>query len=377
MEISMQVSKLLKRTQMNSIIYNNKVAYKFLSLFINHGKLPNINKAREYISNYSPKPLGNCLTKNQVKEPVYDLKIIIPAYNVEQYVDDCLLSILSQETDYTFTVTVINDGSTDNTKSILEKYENNTQINIINQLNQGVSAARNTGLLELNSRYLMFVDSDDKLESNAIQSLLSHAFENKSDIVEGSYYSFFNKDIILNKNLHKSNINVKALGKLRGFPWMKVIKSSLFENIKYPEGYWYEDTIISYLIFPQCKNASTISDVVYWYRRNPKGNTIASKKKNKCIDTFWILEQMLEDMKKLNIEKTQDIYEETLKQIHLNFIRTQFMDDEVKKSIFILSANIIKTHFKNYNSLDHNYKELEYSLRNNDYNKYFMFCSLY
>lgn len=158
---------------------------------------------------------------------------------------------------------------------------------------------------------------------------------------------------------------------------MKVIKSSLFENIKYPEGYWYEDTIISYLIFPQCKNASTISDVVYWYRRNPKGNTIASKKKNKCIDTFWILEQMLEDMKKLNIEKTQDIYEETLKQIHLNFIRTQFMDDKVKKSIFILSANIIKTHFKNYNSLDHNYKELEYSLRNNDYNKYFMFCSLY
>ena len=285
-KIIWNLSKLLKKTKINSIVYNSKVTYKFLTLFINRDKLPNIDNARAYISYYSPKPLGKCYTKNQINEPIYDLKIIIPAYNVEQYIDDCLSSILSQETDYTFTVTVINDGSTDNTKYILKKYENNPLINIINQSNQGVAAARNKGLQEINSRYLMFVDSDDKLERNAIQSLLSYAFENNSDIVEGSYYSFFNKNIILNKNLHKNNINVKALGNLRGFPWMKVIKSSLFENIKYPEGYWYEDTIISYLIFPRCKNSSTISDVVYWYRRNAKGNTITSNKNKKCIDTF-------------------------------------------------------------------------------------------
>lgn len=375
MKLMVILSKIFKRLKINRILHDNIHVRKIITLFISRTDDKTVNEAIHCISHNSPRPTGVSYTNNKSSDINYDLKIIVPAYNVENYIDECLLSILSQKTDYTFSIIVINDGSNDGTTEILKKYENNSSITIINQPNKGFSGARNRGLEEINSRYLMFIDSDDKLPSNSIQALLSSAFKSNADIVEGSYVSF-HKNTILNKNLHTNQNGANALETLRGFPWGKVIRSSLFENLKYPEGYWYEDTIFAYLVFPRCENVSTISDVVYFYRRNPNGISITSKSNKKCIDSYWILEQMLKEMGKLNIHKTQDIYEHTLRQIHTNFIRTQLMSDEIKKSIFTLSANIINSEFKDFKTTNKEYIILENSLKNDDYNKYFLFCLL-
>lgn len=369
--------KILKKTKINKLILNNKVSYKLIASTINQCDTSySLEYSRNVLEHLSPKPSGSSYSNNEIKQVVYDLQIIIPAYNVEQYIDDCLTTVLNQETDYSYLVVVINDGSTDRTKEILEKYEGN-RVKVINQSNKGFSGARNTGLQEINSRYLMFVDSDDRLEKNAIQLLLKAAYKNDSDVVEGGYYRFKNKHTIISKTYHANEDDIKALGNLRGFPWGKVFKSSLFENIKFPEGYWYEDVIFSYLVFPRCKKSSTISDIVYWYRRNSSGISFTSYKSNKCADAYWIIEQMLEDMKKLNIKKTQDIYDNTLKQIYLCFARTQLMPEEIKKSLFTLLANMIHSEFTDFKTKKKEYKVLEIALRNNDYISFFMFCTFY
>lgn len=374
MKINLVVGEALKRAKVSKIVYKNTLTRKALTLSID-SQLPSVEEARKYLFIIKPKPKGTSCANNKINEIKYDLKIIIPTFNVESYIDECLSSIISQKTDYTFSVVVINDGSTDNTRNILKKYEDIPFVTIIDQPNKGFSGARNTGLQVIDSKYLMFVDSDDKLNDNSIQSLLTSAFENNSDVVEGGYYKFY-KDKALFKNAHNTNNDIKALGNLIGFPWGKVIRSSYFENIKFPEGFLFEDTIISYLVYSQCKKSSTVSDIIYWYRLNTNGVSEKSKYDIKCIDTYWILEQMLFDMEKLKITPTQDIYEETLRQVKLNFNRTRRMDDMTQKCIFTLTANIIQTQFPQFQTKVEIFKNLEKSLKTNDYKQYFQFCTL-
>ena len=374
MRMNLVVGEALKRAKVNKLVYSNVLAREVMTLSIDK-QLPTLNEAREHLSKLSSKPTGSGYRNNKFDQEKYDLNIIVPVYNVEQYLDECLSSILSQKTDYSFFISIINDGSKDNSRGILKKYEKFSNVNIVDQSNKGLSGARNTALQSINSKYVMFVDSDDKLHSNAIQSLLTSAFTNNSDVVEGGFNKFTN-DKLLFKKTHNTNNDLKALGNLFGFAWGKVIKSTLFKNIIFPEGYWYEDTVISYLIYTQCKEVSTVDDIVYWYRENPKGITNISKINKKSIDTYWILEQMLEDMKFLDISYTQDIYEETLRQVKLNFTRTRRMDDLTQKSIFTLTANIFQTQFTDFKTQVDIFKDLEKSLKTNDYKQYFQFCTL-
>lgn len=86
---------------------------------------------------------------------------------------------------------------------------------------------------------------------------------------------------------------------------------------------------------------------------------------------------MLEDMEKLNIKKSQETYEMTLFQIHMNFKRTKYMDEAIQKSLFVLSANLLQTQFKNFYTQNNFYKKLEQALRKNDFKEYFSFCILF
>ena len=97
----------------------------------------------------------------QHEKEIPDVSIIIPTYNVEKYIQQCLDSVISQRTNFRFHVICINDGSTDNTGLLLKKYENAENVTIIHQKNKGFSGARNVGLRKTNGKYIMFVDSDD------------------------------------------------------------------------------------------------------------------------------------------------------------------------------------------------------------------------
>lgn len=122
---------------------------------------------------------------NKANEKIYTkLSVIVPVYNVEKYLDDCLRSIISQ-IDNDCEIICVEDCSTDNSLGILEKYSNKySQIKIVKHgKNKGLSAARNTGLNNAKGKYILFVDSDDMFKTNAITELMNIVEEQELDQV--------------------------------------------------------------------------------------------------------------------------------------------------------------------------------------------------
>ena len=156
------------------------------------------------------------------------ISVIVPVYNAEKYISKCLDSILSQKGD--FEIIAVNDGSTDSSLKILQEYaKNHKNIKIINQKNQGVSVARNTGLKSSFSKYITFIDSDDWLEPNTFAEALKIIKQDNPDIVLTSYYDVYDKEWV--KNV-RGEEDVKHVPQVRKFPSRALDKLSLFTPFK-------------------------------------------------------------------------------------------------------------------------------------------------
>ena len=116
------------------------------------------------------------------------VSIIIPVYNSENYIDRCLNSVLNQ-TYQNFEILVINDGSTDNSQKIIDdyKYKYPEKIIAIEQENKGVSVTRNESMQRANGKYIMFIDNDDYIEANYVETFLKEAEKEDYDVVIGGY----------------------------------------------------------------------------------------------------------------------------------------------------------------------------------------------
>lgn len=334
-----------------------------------------VYEASKLMNELEPKPKGISVIKNTIVESKYDLKIIIPVHNDEKYIVRCMQSIISQKNNYKVKVIVINDGSVDNSDTLLEAYKK-FGIDIYSQKKSGVSVARNNGLRELDSKYLMFIDADDSLAPDAIEKLMGTAYKYNADIVEGSFNRLKRKKLYRGID-HIDNCSA-SMNDLYGFPWGKVIKANLFKNLRFPVGYWFEDTIMSFLVFSQVEKVVTIKNQVYVYTYNPLGASVISKKNTKCIDTYWITELMLEEIEKLKIDKDERILKLLLEQVILNFRRTRNTDDIIKKAIFTKTRYLLMSNLTNFKNspLSYHLKELYFAIIKNDYKKYYMLCAL-
>lgn len=371
-----------------SFCLNNKflsiIVRTIYNFFIKIGILLNNEEIKDekldyekVLQEYSPRPEEKTYYgKNKIISEEYDLQIVIPAYNVEKYIEDCIESILKQKTKYKVLIVIVNDGSTDNTKKILEKYEKNSNIEIINQKNQGISEARNKGLEKLRSKYIMFVDSDDILFQDAVENLLSIATINNLDIVEGSFKRLY-LDKTFEGGKHKDSfISDSEKETLFGFPWGKVIKSEIFNNLKFPLKYNYEDSIFAWLIYPKKYKVKTISRDVYLYRVNQKSISYYLKENKRSVETFYIMKELLENginLYGINIDK--NLFLNFLGQIKLNYTRTINCPEEIKKAIFFETKKLLENNFGKFNNIE-NYldKELVKSLKENNYERYKFIC---
>ena len=119
----------------------------------------------------------------QHEKEIPDVSIIIPTYNVEKYIEQCLKSLFAQKYK-NFEIICVDDGSTDKSSEILEEYEQkDKRFTVISQPNKGVSAARNRGMQQAKGKYIMFVDSDDWLAHNACEQAYKAATGNDCDIL--------------------------------------------------------------------------------------------------------------------------------------------------------------------------------------------------
>lgn len=308
-----------------------------------------INEAYEYLNGKSPNPDKSCISKNYLsKDFKYDLQIVIPAYNAELYIERCIDSILNKETKFNILIVVVNDGSTDKTAEILKKYASTSNVLIISQENRGFSGARNRGIEKIYAKYVTFLDSDDELLD--IDHILKYALDIGADIVEGGFTKFNDNGDFYTKR-YKNQI-VDAQNNFYGYPWGKIIRSQLFKNIIFPEEYWFEDTIMAFIIFPLCVKGATSSTIFYHYRINPSGITAKFRGCIKSIDSYWITERLLKDRKLMRLENDEKFAETMLLQIKNNCKRISKIGNmEVEHAVFILTIHLWEKYFPNYVSM--------------------------
>ena len=326
-----KLSKVLRGINQYLLQKNNYISY---------------DKAIELLDSFSPNPNTSCYVQNggekEENNILYDLSVIIPSYNCENTIKRCIDSVIKQTTSYSFQVIVINDGSQDNTKSILSEYEKLDNCVIINQQNMGFSGARNTGLDICNGKYIMFVDADDRLTENAIDNLMKVAFEYDADVVAGNYRNTNINGEVISVASKYENQKIEPMGYLHGQPWGKVYKSHIFDDLRFPEGYWYEDSIFAQIVWPSVKKVYTISNYVYEYTFNPNGITVNGQSKPKAIDSLYITIKLLDDKKKFNLKLNNLDYEYFLRMVKLTYNRTGGLNSAVVKSIFVVESELIK-----------------------------------
>lgn len=281
-----------------------------------------IDKARKILMSYSEKPKGCCFKKNGI-ELQYDLQIIIPAYNAEKYIEQCVQSLLTQKVEFHIIISIVNDGSLDKTEAVIERlvnqYTGNMVLEIISQENKGHSGARNTALDTIKGQYVMFVDSDDLVPDGALNRMLEEAYRFDADVLQGSWYIFDDKKSVEHILAKEGKDSAKET--FSGYPWGKLYKYSVIQNFHFPEGYWFEDTPISFILKNKDLNYVSIKDVVYGYRQNIEGITVNAVGKKKGLDSYWITELCLSEFQKFKVPYNQQAYEYLLNQIIMNEYR--------------------------------------------------------
>ena len=211
------------------------------------------------------------------------VSVIVPVYNVSQYIK-CALESLINQTYKNIEIIVIDDGSTDSSGHICDAYsKKDKRIRVIHQENKGLSAARNIGLAMMKGEMVAFLDSDDAVHPKFIYSLVTAMIKENTDLVlckYGSYYT--NHGIIYNPNikLHPSIepgilANSKKIisslidNEINVNIWNKLYKKELWKDVRFVEGHVFEDAEVSYIIFSRCKRIYVLDDQLYFERKRP------------------------------------------------------------------------------------------------------------
>lgn len=371
MSLRNTISLWSKRTRINGIIYR-----LFNPFFhdIREFDRQDIDYAFSQLRSIRADKGKSCLQENYIDpNPRYDLQIIIPTYNVERYLEECLQSVFSQNTCYKYFISIIDDASTDSTKDILRRYEEVDNISIIYQSINGEQSPRNRALKQICARYVMFLDSDDRLADNAINLLMDEAYKKGADIVEGGYIRF-GKNMI-NRRFTRHYVHTTDWTVLSGYPCMKVYRSNLFNDQAYPSGYWYPDTNGIFTLFNKAKRVSIIPNIVYYYRKNATSETSRSQGSPCMLDTLWVTISLLEDKIRLGQEMDFTTYEMLLLQIHNNCCRIVSLEDEsINLSVFMISNYMLEHYFPEYVGKSKRYQSLERSVIKKDYSAYRFYC---
>lgn len=319
-------------------------------------------------------------------EVSYDLSIVIPVYNGEKYLSECLDSILSQNTDYSYEVICVDDESTDSSPIILQKYASDSRIKVIRQRNKGISGARNRGIQESKGRYLMLVDNDDILAAGMLQTLMKEAIAHEADIVKCGHRILAPKreiDVIDTPYFVSSDQGLQEnLTKYNGFIWGTLLKRSLFQKICFAEGFWYEDMITRLLVYRSCGKFVYVDQPLYQYRMH--GNNACVKvwtaKNYKVLDQYYLFQEIMLYSDQIGLGTDTSVLSVCLQEAgKFLYERTGSLEEQVRKAAVMKAADLIRRiGTKNITcSLDDRDAMLFRSLINNNYELWQTICRLY
>ena len=267
------------------------------------------------------------------------ISVIIPVYNVEKYLEECVNSVLNQ-TYKNIEIILVDDGSTDSSGKLCDKFkEQNSNVQVIHQKNAGLSDARTAGFKKATGKYVYFLDSDDYISADALEKLCMIAENDSSDIVFFDAHSFLDEsDEEIKQNYKRKKIYTTKSG-IEIFEEMQnnsefhssvplmLINKDLFtvNNLSFISGVYYEDMAFTFESLCLAKRVSQCPECLY-FRRYRQNSIMTSKKNIKYFDSTVILYKHL-----------------------LQFVENNGLSENnaVKKYLARISYNV----FNNYNAL--------------------------
>ena len=298
------------------------------------------------------------------------VSIIVPIYNVEEYLYKCINSVLNQ-TFKNFELILVNDGSTDNSGKICDEYKKkDDRIKVIHQENGGVSSARNTGIKNAKGMFIGFVDPDDWIYPDMFEKLYNNIIENNADIsickhcreINGiSNSKTYNSHEIIKTMDNKEAMHELFKGNLYRFAlWNKLYKKECFENVSFPNGRIHEDLSTSYKIFSNA-NYIVFTDYVGYVYVKRVDSILTTRFNEKRLQAFIGWNEILNYMKKNYI----DIYDTVVACFtywsidNMYYILDQVSEAEDKKKYLNILKRILLNRYKEIikcNEINYKYK---------------------
>ena len=262
----------------------------------------------------------NNLILNKQKSNQIKVSIIIPVYNVEKYLEECLESVINQ-TLKEIEIICIDDGSTDKSPKILEEFsKKDSRIHIISKENEGQAIARNIGIKEAIGEYIGFIDSDDIIDKNMFKKLYENAHNNSLDIImckittfdetnnkineDDWYYSLkcfngFEKKIFNHIDTQKftDEISVTPVNKLYKRDFL------MENNLFFPENLIFEDEVFFYDMYLSAKRISIYNENLYYYRINRLGSTVSLNTEKDFTDIIKVFQKIRKILEKNDLLK--------------------------------------------------------------------------
>lgn len=234
------------------------------------------------------------------------ISVIVPVYNAEKFLSECIKSVLNQ-TYKDFELLLINDGSTDNSANICKSFaENDSRIILFNKSNEGVSKTRQFGINKSKGEYIIFIDSDDKVDTNMLYCMLNKIVESASDMVICDYWAYENnKDKYICQNPiscnNKSLLNSFLSQKLHGSCCNKMVRKEFYLKVTFPLNLNYsEDTYVIMHIVNLGAKVVYLNSAFYHYRLTGNENSIMKSNKIKLLEQGLEFVRLIKDICPIN-----------------------------------------------------------------------------
>lgn len=246
------------------------------------------------------------------------ISVIVPCYNVEEYIKKGLDSLINQ-TLKDIEIILINDGSKDKTIDILKEYDKkDKRIVIIDKKNEGVSKARNDGLEKATGEYIAFMDSDDWFELDALEKMYNKAKDNDFDIVACDTYAIYpDRKQYIKSAIKDNQTNKKLMIDAYAVIWNKIYKKEILKNIKFNTSLTFcEDVLFLYQIYERVNKIGSINEPLYNYLQRQNSLTYTYDKK---------LYQLIESQDEIiNYYKKGNIFAKYKEELEYTYVRYLF-----------------------------------------------------
>lgn len=297
------------------------------------------------------------------------VSIIVPVYNVEKYIKKSLSSLVNQTLE-DIEIIVVNDGSRDNSKKIIEEFREMYPKKIIylEKENGGLSDARNYGIPYAKGEYIAFLDSDDYVEKNMYEDMYKTAKKENADMVECDFYwEYPNKtknDVGLVYNGKKEMIE-----KVRVVAWNKLIRREILQKakIQFPKNCRYEDVEFTYKLIPYLEKVSFLKKPYIHYIQ--REGSISNFQNERTKEIFTVLNNVLDYYKEKNIYNE---YEEELEYIYTRYLFCSSLKRMAKIKDKKIRKELLEQTWKNVNNKFPNWKKNVILKRNKNIKNLYM-----